>query len=299
MKTFTLQDNSVTKHYNYLWRMTRDRWSWEYMRRDPNYIDDANSMSAGDVSAIEVCHSIKVYKSRKPQTLAERWGLIMMIDPTLNAIEANAIWTEEAFPDQVAINVVPRRDGEACEIYDRSVSLCRISHFTDRNGQEFLLTRGNGCLFQSRCSGLSLLCGRPVKMELQLTDFESYDRKIKAQQEGMRVFGNDPDAETPKWTKRTQMLRDGLIALDCLDLDMSKREIANVLYGIQRVNDEWEHGHMRDAVKYIVSRALALRDGGFRMELLGSHLGPDMPNCDETDVERIANDTSIEETSAA
>ena len=41
MKTFTLQDNSVTKHYNYLWRMTRDRWSWEYMRRDPNYVDDA------------------------------------------------------------------------------------------------------------------------------------------------------------------------------------------------------------------------------------------------------------------
>ncbi|MEO1662075.1 MAG: DUF2285 domain-containing protein [Pseudomonadota bacterium] len=274
MKLYTLPENSVTKHYNFLWRMTRDRWAWEYQRREREYIDDATTISPDDVSEIEVCHSIKVYKSRVPQTLAERWGLIMMVDPSLNAIEANAVWTKEAFPDQVAINVVPRAPGEECEIYDKSVSLCKISHFTDAYGNEFLLTRGNGCLFQSRCTGLSLLSGQPVKMDLALPDFESYDRKVKAHKEGMRVFGDDPHAETPKWTKRTQMLRDGLIALDCLDLDMSHREIANVLYGPERVNAEWEHGRMRDAINYIISRAKALRDGGFRVELLGSHLGP-------------------------
>lgn len=275
MKRYTLQENSVTKHYNYLWRMTGDRWAWEYQRRKQSYIDAAATVSPNDISEIEVCYSIKVYKSRVPQTLAEQWGLIMMVDPTLNAIEANAVWTKEAFPDQIAINVVPRREDETCEIYDKSVSLCKISHFTDAHGREFLLTRGNGCLFQSRCTGLSLLSGRPVKMDLALPDFESYDRKVKAHKEGMRVFGDDPDAETPKWTKRTQMLRDGLIALDCLDLEMSAREIANVLYGVERVNAEWEHGRMRDAISYVITRAKALRDGGYKMELLGSHLGPE------------------------
>lgn len=274
MKTYTLEAEGAVKRYNYLWRMTRDRWAWEYLRRDPHYIEDSKSMAPEDISELEVCHSIKVYKSRVAQTIAERWGLVMMVDPGLNAIDANAVWTASAFPDQVAINVVPRNPGEACEIYDKTVTLCELSHFTDSVGREFLLTRGNGCLFQARCQGLSLLGIEPVKMDLRITDFESYDRKIKAQQEGMRVFGNDPEAETPRWSKRTQMLRDGLIALDCLDLGMSQREIANVLYGHERVDAEWEEGRMRDAVKYLIARATGLRDGGFRMELLGSHLGP-------------------------
>lgn len=275
MKTYKLTADGVLKSYDYLSRMTRDRWAWEYMRRNPDYIQDAQTMSADDISEMTVCHSIKVYKSRVPQTIAERWGLVMMVDPSLNAFDANAVWTKEAFPDQVAINVVPRASGETCEIYDKSVAVCKISHFTDAVGREFLLTRGNGCLFQSRCKGLSLLGMAPVKMDLSITDFESYERKIKAQQEGMRVFADDPDAQPPLWTKRTHMLRDGLIALDCLELGMSQREIANVLYGADRVKEEWDQDRMRDAIKYIVSRATALRDGGFRMELLGSYLGPD------------------------
>lgn len=275
MKTYTLKSDGVLGNYDYLSRMTRDRWAWEYMRRDPNYVEDAETMSSENVSEMTVCHSIKVYKSRVPQTIAERWGLIMMVDPKLNALNANAVWTKEAFPDQVAINVVPRAAGETCEIYDKSVTLCKISHFTDSVGREFLLTRGNGCLFQSRCKGLSLLGMSPVKMDLSITDFESYERKIKAQQEGMRVFAEGLSAEPPTWTKRTHMLRDGLIALDCLELGMSQREIANVLYGADRVKEEWDQDRMRDAIKYIVSRATALRDGGFRMELLGSYLGPD------------------------
>lgn len=274
MKTFTLKTDRVTGRYNYLWRMTGDRWAWEYMRRNESYRADARAMSIEDVSELTVCHNIKVYKSRVPQTIAERWGLIMMVDPELNAIEANVVWTADAYPDQVAINVVPRAQNEACEIYDKTVSLCKISHFTDSVGREFLITRGNGCLFQARCQGLSLLGLEPVKMELRLTDFESYQRKAKAHEEGMRVFGDNPDAETPKWTKRTQMLRDGLIALDCLELSMSQKEIARVLYGAQRVEDEWDEGRMRVAVSYLISRAIALSDGGFRVELLGGHLGP-------------------------
>ena len=274
MKTFTLETDGATGRYNYLWRMTGDRWSWEYLRRDPRYRADAKSMSPDDVSEMTVCNHIKVYKSRVPQTIAERWGLVMMVDPDLNAIDANTVWTAKAFPDQVAINVVPRAENERCEIYDKSVALCKISHFTDSVGREFLITRGNGCLFQSRCQGLSLLGLEPVKMELRMTDFESYKRKAKAHEDGMRVFGGDPDAETPKWTKRTQMLRDGLIALDCLELGMSQRDIAKVIYGVERVNDEWDEGRMRVGVNYLVSRAIGLRDGGFRLELLGSHLGP-------------------------
>lgn len=275
MKTYTLKTDAALKHYDYLWRMTPDRWAWEYLRRNEEFLEDAGTFNQADISERTVCHSIRILKSRVPQTVAERWGLIMMPDPSKNAIDADVVWNEKAFPDQVEVNVVPRGDNEACEIYDTSVMLARISHFTDSIGREFLLTRGNGCIFQVRCHGISLLGMEPVRMKLQISDFESYDRKVKAQQEGMRVFGNNPDAEPPKWTKRTHMLRDGLIVLDSLKLGMSRREIAIVLYGKNKVDDEWQSGHMKDAVKYLVQKAKALRDGGYLVELLGGHVGPD------------------------
>lgn len=273
MKQYTLNSTGVLSRYDYLWRMSQDRWAWEYLRRNPKFIKDANRCPQSDISELTVCHSIKVYKSRVPQDIAARWGLIMMADPALNAFDANVVWSKTAYPDQVAINVVPRAEGETCEIYDDSVALCRISHFTDANGEEYLLTRGNGCLFQSRCTGLSLLGGKPVKMVLSLPDFQSYDRISKAHKEGMRVFGNDPTAETPKWTKRTQILRDGLVALDCLDLGMSHKDIAVVLYGEDKVACEWDEASMRNAVRYLIKRATSLRNGGYRIELLGGHLG--------------------------
>ena len=57
---------------------------------------------------------------------------------------------------------------------------------------------------------------------------------------------------------------------------MSRRDIATVLYGKERVESEWpdDRASMRDALKYLVSKAEGLRDGGYLVELLGGRLGP-------------------------
>jgi hypothetical protein len=156
------------------------------------------------------------------------------------------------------------------------VPYCRITHLTDRHGREFLLLRGNGCVVQVRCTGLSLLGMEQVRLKLTISDMEAYERKLKAQRDAFDIYGNDFESQTPLWTKRTQILRDGLIALDCLELGMSRREIATVLYGKEAVESEWadDRGSMRDAVKYLVSKAEGLRDGGYLVELLGGGLGP-------------------------
>ena len=33
MKTFTLETDAFTAKYDYLWRLSEDRWAWEYARR--------------------------------------------------------------------------------------------------------------------------------------------------------------------------------------------------------------------------------------------------------------------------
>ena len=268
MKLVNIKENNVFNAYNYLWRLQPDRWAWEYLRRNPDYRADAMSISPDDISELTVCHNIRVYKSRVSQSRAEHWGMVMMVDPKLNAIDANVVWTKEAFPDQVAVDVVLRMPGETCDIYDTSVSLCQLSHFTDATGREYIITRGNGCLFQTRCNGVSLLAGVPVRMKLSISGLKAYNRKVQSYRDGMRVFGSDPDAESPRCTKRTQILRDGLIALDCLEIGLSHREIANVLYGSTRVEEGWNGPSMRSSIRYLIKRATKLRDGGFREELI-------------------------------
>ena len=111
-------------------------------------------------------------------------------------------------------------------------------------------------------------------MKQRISNMETYEQKLKAQKEGMRIFGNDPDAETPMWTKTSQVLRDGLIALDCLELGMTHRETAIVLYGKATVEAQWKKTSMKGSLRYLINKAKALRDGGYLVELLGSQLGP-------------------------
>ncbi|MEL7279988.1 MAG: DUF2285 domain-containing protein [Pseudomonadota bacterium] len=277
MKKYPLKTGETLKSYNYLWRMSRDRWAWEYLRRNGGFKQDAALHSSDDVSEMEApCRNaqIRLIRSRVPQKLAARWGLVFMPDPSLNGIDADAVWLKTAFPDQVEVNCTPRADGETCDIWDRTVPHCQITHVTDRAQREFLLLRGNGCVAQVRCTGQTLLGLEPVRMKLQISDMEGYEQKLKTQKEGMRIFGSDPDAETPMWTKTSQILRDGLIALDCLELGMTHRHIAIVLYGQATVEAQWKTTSMKSSLRYVINKAKALRDGGYLVELLGSQLGP-------------------------
>lgn len=275
MKLYSLPSEGVLERYNYLWRLSSDRWAWEYLRRNPAFRADAELHGDGDVSELKApCRDadIKLLRSRVPQKLAPRWGLVFMPNPLLNGIDADAVWLKTAFPDQVEVNCTPRAEGQSCDIWDRTVPHCRITHVTDRAQREFLLLRGNGCVAQVRCTGLSILGLEPVRMKLQISDMDAYERKLQAQKDAMRIYGDDPEIETPLWSKRTQMLRDGLIALDCLELGMSHREIAEVIYGKACVGEGWKTTSLKSSLRYLVNKAKALRDGGYLVELLGSQI---------------------------
>lgn len=167
--------------------------------------------------------------------------------------------------------------GQKCDIWDRTVPICDITHVTDLQAREFLLVRGKGCVVQVRCTGTSLIGLEPVRMKLTISDLDDYERKVKTQKAALALVEQGPVTEIPLWTKTTQIPRDGLVALDCLELGMSRRDIAVVLNGKDVVDAEWslENGTMKDAIRYIIRKAEGLRDGGYLIELLGAQLGLD------------------------
>lgn len=117
---------------------------------------------------------------------------------------------------------------------------------------------------------------RLIRLKLTISDVDGFKRRMKAQREAFEIYGDDFVSQAPLWSKRTQILRDGLIGLDCLELGMSQREIAIVLHGQDAVNAGWadDRGAMKDAIRYLVNKAQGLRDGGYPTELLGGQLGP-------------------------
>ena len=278
MKTFALSSEGVLAHYDYLSRLSPDRWAWEYARRNPKLRRDAELRSDEDISIRQApCADIRLLKSRIPQRLAQRWGLLFMPDPDLNGFEADAVWNKHVYPHQVEVNCSPRAPGECCDIWDRTTPICQITHVTDLQAREFLLIRGKGCVVQVRCTGVSLLGLEPVRMKLTISDLKAYERKLKAQKAALALIEDGSELETPIWTKTTQILRDGLVALDCLEIGLSRRDIAVVLNGREAVDAEWnnETGTMRDAIRYIIRKAEGLRDGGYLVELLGAQTGID------------------------
>lgn len=273
MADTALNSAGVLARYDYLWRLPPDRWAWEFLRRNPGFRRDAACAGADLVSERAApCPDIRLLRPRAPQTLAERWGLVFMPDPERNGFKADAVWSPSAFPDQVEVSCSPRAPDQACEIWDRTVPICQITHITDFVGREFLLVRRNGYVVQLRCTGLSLLGLEPVRMKFTMPGVENYERRIKYQKAAFEVYGEQPDLSRPQWSKTTQVLRDGLIALDGLERGLSRRDIAVILYGADRVDADWSGPSLRHTLRYLVKKAEALRDGGYLSELLGADL---------------------------
>jgi hypothetical protein len=278
MKTFRLETNSETAAYDYLSRLSPDRWAWEYIRHNDDFRSDAAHRGKDDIAEKKAdCADIRILRSRVSQTLAERWGLIFMPDPDLNGFEADAVWSHYVFPDQVEVNCTPRKPGQSCDIWERTVPVCQITHVTDRSAREYLLVRGNDCVVQVRCTGQTLLGLEPVRMKLQISDLASHKRKLKLQTAAFRLYGKGPNTSAARWTKTTQILRNGVIALDCLKAGMSQREIASLLHGPKTVAEDWgvDGSALRASVRYVIAKAEGLRDGGYMVELLGARLGGD------------------------
>lgn len=255
--------------YDYLWRLSPDRWAWEFLRRNAAFRRDAALRGAEDLSVMPApCPGVRMLRPRTDQAIAERWGLVFMPDPAANGYDAQVVWNRYAFPDQVEVTCRPCTPDQRCEIRDRTLPHCDVTHVTDLAGREYVLVRRGGCVIQVRSTGMSLLSIEPVRMKLTISDVESYNRQIKVLTSVIELYSETPDLSAPRWTKTTEVLRNCLIALDCLDQGARRRDIAIALYGAKRTREEWHGPSMKHTVRYLVRKAEELREGGYLRELL-------------------------------
>lgn len=257
--------------YAYTWKLSRSRWAWEFLRRNPRFLDDASRHEREEVSYRSACRSITLVRPRCDQAEAERWGLAFFPDVTANGFEADVFWSGALYPRTVSVHVGPRGDHGICEIFEETTKLCRIIHLTDRVGREHLLLKGNGCVVQVRCEGLSLLSPEPVRMQIVFDGVNDLDTKIRILAKARDVYRQQQEAIVPSWSRQSRALCHALIALDCHMSGLSHYETACVIYGPERAAQAWGDpgGAMKGEMKRALKKGLHYKRGGYT-ELLGS-----------------------------
>lgn len=251
--------------YNYLAGLTRRGWAWEHLRRDTDFRSAAYLRQSGNVHIERYCHNIHTLDLLNPQPEAESWGLIFFPNPDQSAVDADVFWSETSYPNHIRINVSKRERGEVDEIFDASARLTRIRQLTDYDGDEHVLIQGQACAIQARIYGLSLRSTHPIKMTFDLSGPSKMEHQFKLIKEAHRAYV-PADLKNPVWSPQAERLRNGVIALDVTDAGLPLREAAVIIYGEDRVGDEWKpHTRsMKDRLRAQLNNARRLRDGGYR-----------------------------------
>lgn len=267
----TIKSGICLSDYDYTWTLSRSRWAWEFLRRNPEFRSNATPEYRARISGRVACHGITILRPRSDQAEAEaeHWGLAIMPDPDLNGYEANVFWRSALYPREVSIQVVPRSETDVDHIFEKTIRHCKMVHLTDLAGREYLLLKGNGRIVQVGCSGLSLLSFEPVKVKFTIETLGEFDNTLSTIERATKLYDNDFEDSEPVWSRSALSWRNAIIALDANASGLSYFETASIIYGDARASEAWSGSSraMKDEMKRALQRGRDLRDGGYRQLL--------------------------------
>jgi len=261
--------NEYVLKYEYLIGLRRRDWAWEFVRRCPEFAEEAYARWNEVQFSTSCIPNSKVVHLYESVPEAERWGLMFFPNPDQPAPTADVYWLADFDPAIVSVMVTPRNSGEPDEM-KAVIDGCSIDVLRDPNGTEHLLTRGKYSSAQSLCSGLSLLHARqPVKVNLDMRGPGQMDLSLAAYKQAEEILHKGPW----RWTSRTLRLRNALICLDVKEAGLQLRDAAEMIYGEERVANEWSgRKQLRDQLGGFYKTGQKHRSATYRSLLKGGPL---------------------------
>jgi hypothetical protein len=251
-----LSDYAYTRH------IPLKGWAWEFLRHNADYQRDVRLNRAGHPTAVQHKSGATLFRLRRKLPSAEHWGLSFFSDPNKTAVEVMPFWLPEL--------LTPIAFCEANIANDNLEEQLSLACFAGRRvvlatGKHEVISVCNG----QRAANLvvtdgSLLVGnRALKFHHQglktaTRHFETL--KLLTQfRENLDNFGSFVSTSDSKY-------RDYLVALDGRLAGRSYRDIAELLYGSERVEAFWtdDTRGLKSKVRRAVECGLALMNGGYR-----------------------------------
>ena len=172
-------------------------WTWEVLRRNPDYITYYKSLKNKGLEIRSRGQGTPLLIASKSYPTANKAGLLLPVDPELDALESHAFW----HPD-VMISVVRFHVLNECDIdrKNKPIQLSKFpakqSHFLDANGTYHIRLLGENFWFQIQCDGITEI-DENAYIGFENNRVENYDRRAKIQGQIFGIYDGSIPLDSP------------------------------------------------------------------------------------------------------
>jgi hypothetical protein len=248
--------------YAYTRELEGSGWAWEFLRRNGAYCFDYRMNRAGQPMAVSHVSGATIYRPQRRFLAAEWWGLSLFADPNKSALDQDIFWLPTARRHAVQCQTNPSNDSnsEALSLETfcgrRAVlalpELEQISIRAPRISADLINRCGTMLFGSSNVSFLHHGIGTASRHHETLRILQRLTQKT----------ANDDFRSEPQSNK----YHDYLVALEGRLAGLSYRDIAEILYGPERIGPCWaddSRGYKSKIIRAAKS-GLALMNGGYR-----------------------------------
>ena len=248
--------------YAYTRGLDHAGWAWEFLRRNEDYQYYFRTNRAGHPVAIQHVSGATLYRPQRRFLEAEAWGLVLFADPEKSASEADIFWLPGLPTHSATCHARPANDNEI-DVISLSKFKCRRAVLAGID-TEMISVKGLG-----KCINLMVKRGSLLFGDTVLSFFHEGLSTASRHFETMRIltqFSGETDDASSAVDSRHYKYLAYLVALDGHLAGRSYRDIAEVLYGSDRIGPYWtdDSRGYKSRVRRAVERGLALMNGGYR-----------------------------------
>ena len=248
--------------YAYTRELSTAGWAWEFLRRNADYKRDVRLNKAGHPTAIQHISGATLFRLRRRFPAAENWGLSFFSSPDKTALEVTAFWLPECLTSIAFCEAMTANDNEEEQLSLVSFAGQRAVLATP-NREVVSIERGCRSANLVVTDGSFLVGKRAFKFHHNgLKSAARHFETLKLLTQFATEIGNS----TSPMASSDCKYRDYLVALDGRLAGKSYRDIAEVLYGSDRIGAYWadDTRGLKSKVRRAVECGLALMNGGYR-----------------------------------
>lgn len=252
-------------------RLPYAAWAWEYLRRNGDYARDYRSAVAGRARPISLNTGAVLIRKRRRWSEAEKWGLLCFADPQKSSDEANVFWRPDMLAGALPIQLVRLNEADSVGAQRRQDEL-ELRRLQTRR---VILDTVDGARHIALCGRrfwVQLVCESPASVgercaiEVKINSTHHYQRKLDTASQLLSLYHSAGGKISLIGRSRdSTRLAQGLIAVDIVNAGGTYRDVAEAIYGTDKVAERWgEPSHYyEDWARRLVARARFMVNEGY------------------------------------
>ena len=249
------------EHYAYATGLDRPGWAWEFLRRNNDYQLEWQTHKK-NMPKPRLHYSGAMYCRLEQNCIAaNRWGLTLFFDPQKIALQIGVHWHSNVVSRQVSCVATFANDNKVqCESLSRFKGQIYVLSL---EGEEHVIIQQGAISARLKIKGRSFL-SNDCQLIYQVEGLERFNL-VAETLTNLRRLKSKLSLPESMFGQTELRLRDCLVALDGHLAGRTYRDIAEVLYGSDRVNEVWtnETRHLKDKVRRAVAAGVDYMNGGY------------------------------------